>query len=174
MNNRRTLEFFLIAFLIGLGGPIFVLLGVQNGEKLAAVAYPKSNAPVVAPVDYKLVVMGAPGDEEKGRALFQANCVACHGPLADGKGPAAAMLTPPPRNFMDAKAHWTRSREPKDIYKTLSEGSPGTAMVSFANSLSVQDRWAIVHFLGSLDGLRGQFHPVDEAMAAAWRPDGAH
>lgn len=173
MDNRRTLEFFILAMILGLAGPIFVLLGVRNGERLAAIAYPHSGTPMAAPLDYRLLVMGAPGDEEKGRALFEANCSACHGPAADGKGPAAASLTPPPRNFLDPEAHWTRSREPQDIYRTLSEGSPGTAMVSFANALSVQDRWAIVHYLGTLEGLRGRFQPMDEAMAGAWRPDGA-
>jgi mono/diheme cytochrome c family protein len=173
MDNRRTLEFFIIAMFLGIGAPIFVLLGVRNGERVAAVAFPHSDKAAAPSLDFRLIVMGSPGDEEKGRALFQANCVACHGPLADGKGAAAASLTPPPRNFLDTKAHWTRSREPKDIYRTLTEGSPGTGMMSFANSLSVQDRWAIVHYLGTLDGIRGQYQAVDEAMAAAWRPEAA-
>ncbi|MDB5104905.1 MAG: High-affinity iron permease [Fibrobacteres bacterium] len=173
MDNRRTMEFFLIAGFLGLAGPICALLGVRDGEHLASVAYPKSGTPAGMAIDFKSVVMGSPGDEEKGRTLFQANCVACHGPMADGKGPAAASLTPPPRNFQDAKARWTRGREPQDIYRTLSEGSPGTAMIGFAASLTVQDRWAIVHYLGTLDGVRGLYHPVDEAMASAWRPEKA-
>lgn len=40
MTNRRTLEFFFLAALIALGGPIAVLMGVSAGEKIAAIAYP--------------------------------------------------------------------------------------------------------------------------------------
>src|SRR4051812_6423321 len=173
MDNRKTLELLIMAGILGLGVPICVLLGVQSGERMATVIYPKTEASPAMPVDFKSAVMGSPEDEEKGRALFQANCIACHGPMADGKGPAAASLTPPPRNFQDAKARWTRSREPMDVYRTLTEGSPGTAMVGFGFSLSVQDRWAIVHYLGTLDGVRGQYLPTDEAVAGAWRPEKA-
>jgi hypothetical protein len=44
-------------------------------------------------------------------------------------------------------------------------------MVGFSNNLSVQDRWALVHYLGTLPGVSGQFKPVDEALAAAWKPE---
>jgi mono/diheme cytochrome c family protein len=159
--------------IIGLGGPIFAILGARNGERLAMVLYPKAESPkAVVAVDYKTMVLGGPGDAEKGQGLFQTNCVACHGSMADGKGPAAGSLTPAPRNFQDEKAHWTRSREPLDIYHTLSEGSPGTAMPGFAAMLSVSDRWAIVHYLGTLPGVKGRFKPMDEAMAGSWRPEG--
>jgi high-affinity iron transporter len=109
--------------------------------------------------------MPSPANIEKGKSLFQTNCVACHGVNADGKGPAAVALTPPPRNFTDPKAHWTRSRDPLDIFKTLAEGSPGTGMVSFAASLSESERWSLVHYIGSLPGVTGQFTPINGALA---------
>ncbi len=171
MNNQRTLELFIIGGILGIGAPCAVLMGVLHGERTGAIAYPKVKTEEVFTVDYKSIVMGSPEDEEHGKTLFQNNCMACHGAMADGKGPAASALTPPPRNFLDPDARWTRSREPKDIYQTLSEGSPGTAMVAFSAMLSVQDRWALVHYLGSLPGVQGKFHPVDEAMASAWRPE---
>jgi len=34
-----------------------------------------------------------------GKALYQTHCLRCHGPLGDGKGPDAAILTVPPRDF---------------------------------------------------------------------------
>ena len=102
---------------------------------------------------------------EEGKELFQKNCTACHGEQADGKGPAATALTPPPRDFMNPDAKWTRSREPQDVFKTISEGSPGTAMPSFSASLAVKERWALTHYLGTLPGMKGQFKPVDEATA---------
>lgn len=171
MENKRIFEYFIIGGILGIGAPCALLLGHRSGEAVAAVAYPgtEAAAPVVA--DYKAAVLGSPADVERGRQLFQANCTACHGAMADGKGAAASALKPPPRDFTDPQARWTRSREPLDIYRTLAEGSPGTAMVGFSSNLSVQDRWALVHYIGTLPGVSGQYKPVDEAMASAWKPE---
>jgi len=173
MRNRRTLEFLFLAGFLGIGGPVAVLMGVSAGEKTAAVVYPHTETVAAGPVaiDYKALVMGTPGDEEKGHSLFQTSCVVCHGPNADGQGAAAAGLKPPPRNFMDPKAKWSHGRELTDIYNTISKGSPGTAMAGFSVTLSIQDRWALVHYIASLPGVKGKYLPVDEAVAAAWRPE---
>jgi mono/diheme cytochrome c family protein len=175
MQNRRTLEFFLIAGFLGLAIPVAILLGVRSGERTAKIAFPNGKPEITeqaaVPVNFKDVVLGSKEAEEKGQALFQANCVACHGTLADGKGPAAMALKPPPRNFLDSAEKWTKGRELSVIFKTVSEGSAGTAMAGFATALSVQERWAIVHYLATLSGLKGQFTPIDEATAAAWRPE---
>lgn len=173
MNNRRIFEYFLVALAIGLGVPIFALIGVRDGEREAALAYPKADedAPTApAAKDYKLMVLASADAVEKGKSLFQVNCVACHGTAADGKGAAAAALTPAPRNFLDPKAKWTRGREPLNLYEAISSGSPGTAMPPYAISLSVSDRWALVHYIGSLPGLKDQFKPMDELAASAWKP----
>ena len=39
------------------------------------------------------------GDAAAGAALFNANCMSCHGISGKGDGPVGAALTPPPRNF---------------------------------------------------------------------------
>lgn len=172
MHNRRTLEYFLVAMAIGLGVPVFALLGAGEGARQAALAYPREEvAPEApAPMGYKHVVLPSLASEEKGKELFQRHCMACHGTAADGQGAAASALTPAPRNFLDPKAKWTRGRQPLHIYGTLTEGNPGTAMPGFSASLSVEDRWAIVHYLGTLPGVKDQFQPMDEIAAAAWRP----
>jgi high-affinity iron transporter len=39
---------------------------------------------------------------EQGRAIYKANCAACHGDGGKGDGPAAGALKPPPRDHTDA------------------------------------------------------------------------
>jgi mono/diheme cytochrome c family protein len=38
---------------------------------------------------------------EQGRAIYKANCAACHGEGGKGDGPAAGALKPPPRDHTD-------------------------------------------------------------------------
>ncbi len=171
MPNRRVFEYFVLAMAIGLGVPIFAVFGSLRGEADAALAYPPPpEAMISLEVDYAQVVRPSEAAIEKGRKIFAGTCAACHGAEADGQGPAAGALKPPPRNFLDAEAKYTRGRTPLDLYATLTEGNPGTAMPGFSASLSVEDRWAVVHYLGTLRGLEGDAQPLDAAAAAAWRP----
>ena len=168
-------EYLILVVLIAIGTPAFLVLGLRDGDKLAAQAFaPKASAPKAAPAATPGGDMYAPSAEniERGHSLFLKNCTACHGENADGQGPAAVAFTPPPRNFTDPNAKWTHSREPREIFKTVSTGIAGTGMASFA-ALPEADRWALVHFIGSLPGVKGKFTPLDEKTTQTLH-DGEH
>lgn len=83
-----------------------------------------------------------------GQEQFTAQCVSCHGAQGKGDGVAAGALIPKPRNFT-ADAGWKNGRKPSQIFKTLKEGIPGSAMASFA-TLPQDDRWALAHYVTTL------------------------
>jgi high-affinity iron transporter len=72
----------------------------------------------------------ADGDAERGARVYRANCLACHGAEADGKGPAAAALRPAPANLADP-AFWD-GKDDEAVKRLIRTGKPGTAMVAYA------------------------------------------
>jgi len=79
----------------------------------------------------------AAGDAAKGEKIFKANCVVCHGDKGDGKGPAAAGMTPPPRNFTSPTD--MKGIDDARLHKSIVEGRPGTPMVGFGKTLKPAD-----------------------------------
>ncbi|MBI4924854.1 MAG: cytochrome C oxidase subunit IV family protein [Bdellovibrio sp.] len=84
----------------------------------------------------------------KGKIAFSIQCVACHGAEGQGNGPAAAALKPPPRNFT-SQENWKLGRKPSQVFKTIRDGIPNSAMSSFS-TIPNDDRWALVHYVLSL------------------------
>ena len=97
------------------------------------VAYPVPLAPTQAP------------SFERGAALFNQNCAACHGASGDGHGPAAAGLATPPIAFVDRDR--ARERSVFALYQVITQGLDGTPMPGFA-SLPTADRWALALYAG--------------------------
>lgn len=89
----------------------------------------------------------APVDLEAGRAIYAARCASCHGDNGDGKGFAAAGMTPPPPAFADAEL--MADVTPALMYRIVSVGIQGTAMTGFAD-LSSNDRWAVVTYVSTM------------------------
>ncbi len=83
---------------------------------------------------------------ENGEKMFGVDCAPCHGMDGKGDGPAAATLNPKPRDYHSTKG-WVNGRLLSDMFKTVSEGIPGSAMVSFSSALSSSDRLDIIDYI---------------------------
>ncbi len=101
-----------------------------------------------------------PADEAslaRGKALYQAYCVSCHGPQGRGDGPAAASLPVPPADLtVHAPAHTDG-----ELFRFIANGLRGTPMPAFKDTLGREDIWHLVNYIKGL----GQFE-------TSYRPDG--
>ena len=84
---------------------------------------------------------------ERGRVLYQQNCVACHGVRGAGDGPAGATLDPRPSNFVSEETGTDMS--PFRAFNTIRVGIPGTAMVAWP-TLSDEEVWSLAFYVTSL------------------------
>lgn len=84
-------------------------------------------------------------DPERARRLYADNCALCHGPRGNGDGDRARELDPPPARFTDTERMTTAA--PYVFYNAIMLGVANTAMASFGDSLSDQERWDLAFFL---------------------------
>ena len=90
-----------------------------------------------------------PPSFSRGAAVFQQQCVQCHGPTGVGDGPKARHLEgPAPASLADRLGMSTVS--PVDVYRKLTIGVAGTAMPQFEETLSPDDRWAVATYVATL------------------------
>jgi len=91
---------------------------------------------------------GDPDAIRRGKGLFLENCAPCHGAAADGRGPGAVGLRPPPA---DLSGPDVVPRHPDGwLFWRIANGKRGTAMPPFAFALTEAERWSIVSWLRSL------------------------
>jgi mono/diheme cytochrome c family protein len=99
------------------------------------------------------------GEKYLQRGLFRQHCAQCHGITGDGYGPAAAVMSPYPRDFRQSIFKFKstfRDALPTegDLRRVMVDGIPGTAMPSF-RLLDEQQIDALVEYVKYLS-LRGQ------------------
>lgn len=123
-----------------------------------------------AKVDVSSLLKPTPELLAKGKTVFQINCASCHGALGKGDGPAAMALNPRPRNFTEG--YWRYGSGLARVVRTITEGSPGTGMASFA-MLPLEDRIAAAHYVRSFATNPGEDKPEDLAwLVPAGQPQG--
>lgn len=123
-------------------------------------------SPITASGQMETLRQASPQMLSQGKTLYDANCMICHGASGRGDGVAGAGLNPKPRNFVEAD--WKNGGSPSQLFKTISDGF--NTMPSFA-SLSVADRWALVHYVRSFNGHNPEDTPETLVLLKAFEAD---
>ena len=111
----------------------------------------------------------------RGREVFEANqCTDCHGTNGRGNGESAAELMDDwgyPIRPADMTKRWTfrASATREDVYRTFTTGLNGTPMPSYQQTISEEDRWALVDYVWSLS----EDEPDYGTLVTAQGADGA-
>jgi mono/diheme cytochrome c family protein len=90
----------------------------------------------------------SPEKLDRGAAVFQQNCMACHGIRGYGNGPAGQAVEPPPADLAWL-AHTPMSKSDPYMLWTISEGGRplGSGMPAFKQTLSRNDIWAVISYI---------------------------
>lgn len=136
-------------------------VGLQQIEELLTSAFGSPDLPVVpSAIPGHLVSIekirraaGPVFSDEKDMhfGLYRKHCVRCHGVTGDGKGPAARLLDPYPRDFRLGKFKFKSTpigTKPTrlDLARILRTGIPGTSMPSF-RLLKDEDLEALIDYV---------------------------
>jgi len=101
----------------------------------------KKTAPDLLTAD-KVVLLTDAGDIAAGKAIFDANCVACH--RADGGGGIGPNLT---------DEYWILGGDVKEIFNTIMEGGrDGKGMVAWKQQIKPSDIQKVASYILSLQG----------------------
>ncbi len=108
------------------------------------------------------------GQVSKGRNLFAYYCLHCHGPDGRGNGFNAKRMDPRPRDLTDKEEEFLGKMSNEEVYEVISRDMMSEAeftekygedtdklfvpptMPSFKNTLSDEERWALVAFVRTL------------------------
>jgi len=87
--------------------------------------------------------VGDPQALVRGAALYQANCVSCHGAAGAGDGPLALALVTPPADLV----YHVPLHSETETYIFISDGFPDTGMPAWSDDLTSSEIWDVVNFL---------------------------
>lgn len=114
MHTRGALPV-LTALLLGTG---WALLATSCTREAPSNSSPAAKTPAATAASAQ--------DLAEAKAVFAERCQMCHGPRGLGDGPMAAMLTPKPRSFADAK--WQATTTDQAIATILVGGGQARGM----------------------------------------------
>jgi mono/diheme cytochrome c family protein len=80
----------------------------------------------------------------RGRIVFETFCLVCHGEHGQGDGPLVPKIPNPPAYTSDR----VRAMAPGQIFHVITRGSG--RMPSYAAQITPEQRWLVVHYVGTL------------------------
>jgi high-affinity iron transporter len=84
---------------------------------------------------------------KQGKKIFEQTCAPCHGSKGDGKGPAGAVLKPPPTDFQTPLKEWPNTKgKLEKVFEVISKGIPNSSMVAWTQ-YSERERWALAYIV---------------------------
>lgn len=92
-----------------------------------------------------LAALAAPGDADKGKPIYAAQCLTCHGKAGDGNGPVGKALTPKPKPFTKA----TLSSD-EQLFKVIKLGGKANGLSKDMDAypaLSDQQIWDVIAYI---------------------------
>ncbi|MFQ5598754.1 MAG: c-type cytochrome [Nitrospiria bacterium] len=119
-------------------------------------------------IDYGTPIPSSPESIEQGKDLFmnKAKCVECHGVEGRGNGnlsqrgdwgfPIFPANLQKPWNL---RGNRRDPYNPRNIFREISTGLNGTPMPSFADELTVEERWHVANFVMSLTDIKRPLDP---------------
>ncbi|HXX57693.1 MAG TPA: cytochrome c [Thermodesulfovibrionales bacterium] len=116
--------------------------------KAPVLSPPKDSVPVtgkeVASPDMEFKNPMAPTAKsvEEGKALFETNCLMCHGATSSERGPVGKKLVPPPPGL---DHEMVKGLSDSTIFKAITFGFG--RMPAFQDKLTSRERWKLVNFL---------------------------
>jgi len=122
---------------------------ITGGALLIAGGLLWSYLETLVPTRYAANPVGALGPAEvaaRAAPIYREHCAVCHGEKGRGDGPLADFVTPRPADFA---THGWHHRE-GEHYWWISRGIPGTAMPSFGDFLTEEERWLLARYVKQL------------------------
>jgi cytochrome c oxidase cbb3-type subunit 3 len=120
-------------------------LGFVPGQPNTPPVDAVSSASVYAKHEVPPKVEGLSAHEQRGEALFQANCAFCHGADGTGKNWIGQFMEPKAR---DLTAYSALQMPPARLKQVIREGLPGTSMPAWQHVLKASEIDAIAAYVG--------------------------